>query len=365
MSSEEKALLVLTVDLEAVVSNWRLLRERLSEKANCAAVVKADAYGLGASKVVPALVRAGCGTFFVATLDEGIAVRKVAPRAEIFVLSGPVPGSAGAFVQAHLRPVLNSVEQTELWRGHARTLGHALECALHVDTGMNRLGLSAQDLLRPGVLDSIQPILGMTHLACAEVIDSPMNAEQRARFTDAFKPLALPRLSMAASSGIFLGEEYHFDLVRPGAALYGINPCPGQPNPLRPTVRLQARLLQIRDVDTPMTVGYGATHSVRTKGRIATAAAGYADGYFRSLGNHGYGVIKGVNVPAVGRVSMDLITFDISALPADAVKPGDMIDLIGPDHDVDALSAEAGTIGYEILTQLSRRAFRQYVGAAS
>jgi alanine racemase len=364
MPSPDTALLVLTIDLDAVTSNWHFLNDSVKGKSKCAAVVKANAYGLGVQHVAPALFRAGCKTFFVATLDEGIVLRSVAPTVEIFVLSGPVSGASHDFVEANLIPVLNSVEQAELWQGHTRIVGRRLPAALHVDTGMNRLGFAVHDLSRPSLLDGITPLLGMTHLACAEEKDNPINKRQLERFKQAFGSLKIPRLSLAASSGIFLGPNYHFDLVRPGAALYGVNPVPHTPNPLRQTVRLQARLLQIRDVDTPMTVGYGATHSVKTKGRIATASAGYADGYFRSLGGHGFGVINGVNVPAVGRVSMDLITFDISALPIDAVKPGDMIDLIGPGNDIDALAAQAGTIGYEILTQLSHRAVRTYVGGA-
>ena len=361
MSSE---LLVLTVDLGALVGNWRFLNDRLTGRTRAAAVVKADAYGLGAAHVASALAQAGCETFFVATLSEGLHLRKTVPAAEIFVLSGPLPGTEADFPAAALLPVLNSLEQIDLWGKFARATGRPLDAALHVDTGMNRLGLSARDLRRPGILDGIRPILGMSHLACADDAASPVNSRQQALFVDAFSPLTPPRLSLAASSGIFLGRGYHYDLVRPGAALYGINPSPGKPNPMLPTVRLQARILQIRDVDTPMTVGYGATYSVKGKGRIATVAAGYADGYFRSLGGRGFGVINGVNVPAVGRISMDLITFDISALDDGAVRQGDMIDLIGPGHDVDCLAAEAGTIGYEILTQLSRRAQRRYAGTA-
>ena len=363
MPVSEHALIVLTVDLDAVVSNWRFVTQKL-KGAVSAAVVKADAYGLGADRVVPVLVNAGCKTFFVATVDEGLAVRKVAPNAEILVLSGPLPGSEAEFDHHNLTPVLNSLEQVSDWRAYGRQTNKILDAAFHLDTGMTRLGLDSSDLLHPELFAGLRPVLGMSHLACSNEPSNPMNSTQRERFAHLVSAVPFPRLSLAASGGIFLGEEYHFDLVRPGAALYGLNPTLGAPNPLHPTVRLQARVLQIRDVDLAQTVGYGATHRISAKGRIATVAAGYADGCFRTLGGHGQGVIGGVKVPAVGRISMDLITFDISALPEDAVHSGDLIDLIGPGHDADALAAEAGTVGYEILTQLPRRAARRYIGGS-
>ena len=367
MSPSDYALLILTIDLDAVVSNWRLVNQRLNA-STAAAVVKTDAYGLGAARIVPVLVKEGCQSFFVATPDEGIAVRTFAPNAEIMVLSGPVAGSESIFTHHALTPVLNSLDQLALWSAHSRKLERILDAALHVDTGMTRLGFDLADLTRikeqPDILTGVRPVLGMSHLACSDDVHNPINDQQRARFLKSISILPFPRLSLAASGGIFLGNDYHFDMVRPGAALYGLNPTSDFPNPLQQTVRLQSRILQVRDVDSPMTVGYGATHRVSAKGRIATVAAGYADGYFRSLGNRGHGMIGGTKVPVVGRISMDLITFDISALPEYAVRPGDLIDLIGPGHDADALAAEAGTVGYEILTQLPRRAVRHYTGGS-
>ena len=365
MSSAEHALLVLTIDLDAVAANWRLLQAKAGA-AQCAAVIKADAYGLGAARVVPVLAKAGCTHFFTATLDEGIAARRFAPQAEIFVLSGPVAGSEGEYAAHGLTPILNSPGQLAGWRAYARRDGRPLPAGLHVDTGMTRLGFDAKDMRHlqeaPALVDGVNLVLGMTHLACADTPDHPLNVQQLQAFRQT--GWQVKRRSIAASSGIFLGADYHFDLVRPGAALYGINPTQGRPNPMQPAVRLQGRILQVRDVDLPQTVGYGATHSIAAPGRIATVAAGYADGYCRALSNRGLGIIAGVTVPMVGRVSMDLITFDVSALPTSAVQEGDLIDLIGPSHDVDALAAEAGTIGYEILTQLPRRAVRHYIGGA-
>ncbi len=348
----DSSLSVLTIDLGAIVANWRLLGCRAAPAA-CAAVVKANAYGLGMDKVAPALARAGCQTFFVATLAEGIALRRLIPEARIFVLNGPVGTSGPDFATHRLIPVLNAPEQVAAW-------ANAGPAAVHLDSGMSRLGLDAS---WGGSLEGHDIVLAMSHMACADEPEAPMNEGQILAFTalcDRFAP-GVPR-SLAASSAIFLGPRHHFDLVRPGAALYGLNPVPGTPNPMAPVVALRARILQVRDVDTPMTVGYGATHRVVGKGRIATVGVGYADGWFRSLGNRGFGIIKGRRVPVVGRVSMDLTTFDVGALDQASVRPGDWIDLIGAGISADDVAERAGTIGYEVLTALGPRHERRFVG---
>jgi alanine racemase len=318
--------------------------------------------------VAKALAAAGCRTFFVATIDEGIAIRAALPAPTIFVLGGPLPGATADIAAHGLVPVLNSLDQIGLWVGFARARGEELAAALHLDTGMNRLGLDAGAVARltadPTLLTGIRTILVMSHMACADEPDHGKNNEQLSAFRTLQAGLPAAPRSLAASSTLFLGECYRFDLVRPGAALYGLNPQPERPNPMAPVVRLCARILQVRDVDTPMTVGYGATHRFTAKGRIATVAAGYADGLFRSLSNRGFGSIEGVRVPVVGRISMDLTTFDVSALAPEAACPGALIELIGPGHDADALAAEAGTIGYEVLTSLGARYLRSYSGGA-
>lgn len=351
---------LLTVDLDAIVANWRLVAANAAN-AEAAGVVKADAYGLGMVPVARALAAAGCRSFFVATADEGIELRAALPQARIYVLGGPPPGAEDELAAHGLIPVLNSLEQIAAWRGKA------LPAALHLDTGMSRLGLSGADVHRlaaePARLDGIPLALVMSHMACADEDGHPMNRRQ----LDAFRalssllPAGVPR-SLAASSTVFLGADWHFDLVRPGAALYGINPTPAKPNPMAQVLRLQGKILQVRDVDSPMTVGYGATHRVTRKGKVAVVAMGYADGLHRSLGNRGFGVIGGKRVPVVGRISMDLTTFDVTGLPETVVHPGALIDLVGPMHPVDELAEEAGTIGYEILTSLGRRFHRQYLG---
>ncbi|OYD85395.1 alanine racemase [Azospirillum brasilense] len=354
---------VLTIDLGAVVANWTQLRDRVAP-AECAAVVKANAYGLGVERVVPALAAAGCRTFVVAQFEEALAVRAVAPPdARVLSLGGLPAGTAPDFTAHRILPVLNHLGDIAAWQSHAKAHGTALPAVVHIDTGMNRLGLGpdeldtlVDDLSR---LDGVDVQVWMTHLACADE-DAVMNSQQLGRFRSAVGRLPAAKASFANSSGIFHGPAFHFDLVRPGCALYGVNPTPGAANPMRGTIRLDARLLQVRNVDSPMTVGYGATHRVAARGKIATIAVGYADGYLRSLSGRGHVFVNGVAAPVVGRVSMDLITVDVSHLPNEAVTPGGLVELIGPNRPVDTVASEGGTIGYEILTSLGARYHRVY-----
>ncbi len=352
---------LLTIDLGAVAANYRLLADKAAPAATAAAV-KGDAYGLGLGPVARTLNDAGCGVFFVATLDEAIALRGFLDAVEILVLNGLIAAEPRDFAEHRLIPVLNDLGQIDGWREFCTESG-GHPAALHLDTGMARLGLppAELDILAgdPARLDGIGLRCIMSHLACADQPDHALNRKQLADFTAALERLQRAPASLANSSGIFLGPDWHFDMVRPGAALYGLNPCPGQPNGMNPVVRLQAKILQIRDVDTPQTVGYGATHGFREPTRVATVAAGYADGYLRSLSGSGAACFGDVALPVVGRVSMDLITLDATRAPE--ARPGDMVDLIGPHHDLDALAAQAGTIGYEILTSLGRRYHRRYI----
>jgi alanine racemase len=357
---------ILEIDLAGIAANWRLLARRV-EPAGCAAVVKADAYGLGAAKVAPAIAAAGCRLFFVATIEEGIALRDVLPGpSEIAVLNGPLPGCAQEFVEYRLIPVLNEPGQIADWLRVCTGLAQP-PAMLHVDTGMARLGLTTSEFGRLSDEIFVQgPITWralISHLACADAPEHPLNDLQRASFASARR--RCPRLpaSLAASSGIFLGREFHCDFVRPGAALYGVNPQPGHPNPMRQIVRVKARILQVREVDPGHSVGYGATHVMAGPGRLATVPVGYADGWFRALSHRGSGRLGGKRVPLLGRVSMDLVVFDVSDVDPALARPGNSIELLNDDYGVDAVAADAGTIGYEVLTALGRRYHRVYRGA--
>jgi alanine racemase len=347
---------LLHVDLDAVVANWRDLGAR--HGAPAAAVVKADAYGLGAAAVGRALREAGCPIFFVAHLTEGLALREaLGAGPDIVVLNGFPPGADG---DAALIPVLNHLGDVA---AHAASGSAAV---LHLDTGMSRLGLDAREQATlaedRGRLAGLRLRYVMTHLACADEPGHPLNEAQRARFAAAAERIApgVPR-SFANSSGIFLGAGFRSDLARPGCALYGINPTPGQPNPMRQVARVEAEVLQVRQIAAGDTVGYGAGYLAREPRRIATVAAGYADGYLRALSGRSLAFLHGREVPLVGRVSMDLTTFDVTDIPE--AKPGDRLTLIGgPGNTPDDIAARCGTIGYEILTSLGRRYARAHVG---
>lgn len=365
-AASQRAGAVLTIDLGAVRDNWLSLRRRLGGAA-CAAVVKADGYGLGAAQVAPAVAEAGCRHFFVAHLDEAAVIRPLLPEsATVHVLNGLPPGAELDCAGLGAIPVLNGRGQIDAWRRTAAQLGRRLPAALQVDSGMARLGLSPEEIEAladdAASLEGIAPTLVMSHLACADEFDNPANAAQLARFAEARRRLPAAPASFANSSGIFLGNAFHFDLARPGAALYGVNPVPRSANPMRPVVRLQGKVVQTREVPAGAGVGYGLTWTAPARSRLATVSVGYADGYLRSLSGRGCAWLDGTALPLVGRVSMDTITIDITAVPEAAIGPGTLVDLISPDHGVDAVAERAGTIGYEILTSLGSRYARSYVG---
>lgn len=357
----------LTVDLAAIVANWRTLAQRAAP-ARAAAVVKADAYGVGLAPVATALARAGCDTFFVALPDEGVALRAIVDAPEIYVFLGVLSDAEAEAMVAHrLIPVLNDRGQIERYAAFARAHGARLPCAIHIDTGMNRLGLGAREAEALAhdatALAPLDVRLVMSHLACGNDADEALNERQRAAFAGVAGRIAPgARLSLANSGGIFLGAGYHFDLVRPGASIYGLAPINGRPNPMRGAVRLTAPVVQVRDIDTPGTVGYGATHRIGANAKIAVVSVGYADGYAFSLGNRGHAFVGSARLPVVGRISMDLITLDASDVPAGLLRPGTEVELIGPMLTPDDVARSAGTIGYEVLTRLGARVRRRYVG---
>jgi alanine racemase len=357
---------IVTVDLGAIVENHRRLR-RQAPGSEVAAAVKADGYGLGAGEVVTALWQGGARTFFVAHPGEGVALRTVLPDATIFVLHGLQEGSGEDLADAGLVPVLNHPGELARYAALARRREHRLPAALQIDSGMCRLGLAEGELeeLPRAELDALHLRLVMSHLACAEESGHAMNQQQRARFERLRALLPEAPASLANSSGIFLGPAFHYQLCRPGVALYGVNPTPGHANPMAPVVRLEAPVLQVHELARPGSVGYGAAYRTRAGARIATVPVGYADGYLRSASGRATARVAGQEVPLAGRVSMDLISLDVSALPADAVRPGTLVELIGGADGVDRLAEAAGTIGYEVLTRLGSRFARRYIRPAA
>ncbi|ARQ02151.1 alanine racemase [Pseudorhodoplanes sinuspersici] len=358
---------VLTIDLSAIESNWKTLRSA-STPAECAAVVKANGYGLGLEPVAQRLTQAGCTTFFVADLSEGKRLRKVAPDADIYILNGLAPGTGQAFADSNLRPVIGSAAEIAEW--DAFTSVHQWDggFALHVDTGMNRLGMSVEEAaaFAPRINAANHGLkLLMSHFVAAQFAQSPRNAEQLQSFRDIRALYRGVPASIANSSGIFLNADAHLDLVRPGVALYGVNPTPSTKNPMQPVVELKVRVAQVRDVAFGETVGYDATWTARRPSRIAVVTMGYADGFFRSASGDdqkpgGTLYVAGHSCPIVGRISMDLTALDITDLPDRAVKRGDLATVIGEERDVDATGEMLGTIGYEVLTSLGRRYARVY-----
>ena len=360
---------VLTIDLAAVESNWKRLAG-LTVPVECAAVVKADGYGCGLEPVTRTLHRAGCRTFFVADVAEGRRARTVAPDATIYVLNGVMPGSAQAFAADHLRPVINSTTELAEWDAFVATKNWRGGAALHVDTGMNRLGITVEEAaaIAPRLQSENHGFtLVMSHLACAESPDHPMNARQLRLFRDIRMAYRGVASSLANSSGIFLGERAYCDLVRPGVALYGVNPTPGKANPMRRVVELKGRIIQVRTIDKGETVGYGAAFTAGRASRIAIIAVGYADGFLRSAGTArgkpaAEVIVAGKRCPLAGRVSMDVLAVDVTDVAEGAARRGDFATLIGDRVSVDDLAAGMGTIGYEVLTDLGRRYHRLYKG---
>ena len=359
----------LTIDLAAIVANWQALSRQLLT-VECAAVVKANAYGLGLKPVVAALADAGCKTFFVADIAEARTVRARAKDATVYVLHGFTLQCAEAFIELAARPVINSMTELAEWDAFVADRAWQGGAALHVDTGMNRLGVSPEEAaaLAPRAQTQNHGIaLLLSHLACADIPDHPLNAKQLRLFRELRALYSGIPASLANSSGIFLGDATYFDLARPGAALYGINPTPGRPNPMTSVVELAGRVVQIRAVAREQTIGYGATWTARRNSRIAVVSLGYANGLLRAgsaADEHpgGAAIVAGKRCPIVGRISMDLLTLDITDLPDGATRRGDFATVIDGELGIDEVAAAAGTIGYEVLTRLGMRCHLEYRG---
>ena len=355
----------LTIDLGALRDNYLTLAG-MAPASQTAAVVKADAYGLGADVVSQTLFEAGCRNFFVAHIDEALALRlRLSAKARIFVLNGLQPGNETSCAAMAITPVLNSLEQIAQWSAHARELGKTLTAAVQIDTGMCRLGLSPEELeilsAKQQLLDGIEIAFVMSHLACADEPDHVSNAAQLAVMRKAATAFPETPVCFSNSGGIFLGNDYHNALLRPGAALEGGAPAAAGPTPMTPVVRLDVAVIQTRTVPAGSLVGYGGSFTASVPTRLATIAAGYADGLPRSLSNRGAAWYNGVRLPIAGRVSMDSIILDISALPEGTLTQGSLVQMIGPDQTLEDIAEDAGTIAYEILTGLGRRYRRSYI----
>lgn len=359
----------LSIDLGAVRENWLRLKRRAGG-VETGAVVKADAYGLGLARIAPALWEAGARRFYVARTEEGVAARALLPDAEIVVMAPVLPEELGACRAASLVVTLNAPEDLAAWRDEAAAKGGALPAMLHIDTGMTRLGFADSSLgeLWHGLSEPERTAIVevSSHLACADDPDHPANRAQLDRFRRAVGPLPPGlRRSLANSSGMFLGGDFMQTATRPGMALYGLNPTPSRPNPMRDVVTLDVRVLQTRRLAQTETVGYGATAAAPAGARIATIAAGYADGLHRSMATAGAVHIQSYRAPILGRVSMDLIAIDVTDIPEHLVRPGAYVQAIGPRQSADDLARAADTIGYEILTGLGRRHARIYLDGES
>lgn len=359
----------LTIDLDAIAQNWAFLNGRLTEATECAAALKADAYGTGQEKAGQALYAAGCRTFFVAVPTEALALRQTLPDAVIYALDGLFPGTTEHFLDHGIRPVLGSLEELVEWAEACKTAGKSLEAAVHVDTGIHRLGLSPEEfssaLSDPGLLGPFEPSLVMSHLACGSTPAHPMNDSQLKLFREITEPVAhLPR-SLANSAGVLMGSEYHFDLVRPGIALYGGQAIENEANPMKPVAKVEARIMIVRDVPEGDTIGYGARQTARRPLKNAVVAAGYADGLLRRASSTdeqsgAFGMIGGHRAPILGRISMDMITLDVTDVPEKLLKRGAFVEMLGPNVAAADLAAYAETIDYEYLTSLGQRFERVY-----
>jgi alanine racemase len=370
---EDLAGAVLTIDLVALQDNWRLLNSHAGT-AECGAAVKGNAYGLGIEPVAKALWEAGCRSYFVARPKEGEELRAILPEATIYVLDGLFAGQAEFYAKLNLCPALISIEEAREWAGFGRIYGRKLHCAIHVDTGINRLGFSSAEfealLADDFTMDGLNVSLLMSHLACADDPPHPLNAKQRDAFADVRKRLPGVPASLANSSGIFLGEAFTHDLVRPGIALYGGNPLPGSPNPMRAVAHLEGTVLQVRNVKVGETVGYGATWTAERPSRIAVLGAGYKDGVPRALSSKQVDgpaqvFINGKRCPVIGRISMDMMGIDITDLMPHSVVRGTRAEILGSNILIDEAASWAGTISYELLTRLGSRYARLYSGLES
>ena len=365
----------LTIDLDALVANWKMMRDHTAP-VECGAVVKGNGYGCFAEPPITALYKTGCRTFFVAIPAEGIRARAVAPDARIYVLNGVFEGSEGVFLEHNLTPVLSTFPGIERWVAVAKAQGRPLECAFQVDSGMNRLGFSPREYERLAsqdhLLSHLKPTLQMTHFACADDVGHPKTDFQRENFAEISKLFPDVPRSAANTAGTWQDKANHFDLARPGTAIFGSEALNDVDNPWSPVVTMEGRIIQIRMYEKGAGIGYGATETLKRDSRLAYVSVGYADGYHRAASNLGVAMraiskgarayYKGHFIKGVGRISMDMCCFDVTDIPENEIGEGDWIELFGKNIPVDEVATAAGTIGYEYLVGMGHRFARNYIG---
>ena len=352
----------LTIDLGAIGNNYLLLKNKITP-AICGAVVKADSYGLGADIVSSHLYDLGCNDFFVANIEEALSLRKsLNTKANIYVFGGIREKQEDIFIHNNIIPVLNTEYEIYIWNKFTVNLDYKPKAVIHIDTGMNRLGIKFEYAINNiNLFQSINIDFFITHMACADDVESEYNKIQLDKFSQFKELFPDKKFSLANSSSIFLGADYHFDIARPGSALYGVNPTPHKDNPMHNVINLDSKIIQINSYKKGEYIGYSSSYKLNHDSVIATIPIGYADGYLRSLSNNSYVYINGNKAPLVGRVSMDLITIDITNISKEFQQVGQVVEIIGNNITVDDLANQAGTIGYEILTSLGSRFKRSYI----
>ena len=356
---------ILTINLEKLAANYRVFQNKVGTNCDVAGVIKADAYGLGLKQVSDQLKKLGCPLFLVATLDEALELREYDSDTPIAVLGGLMNKTESTYVEHHITPILNTPIDIKNWNDYAAQQHKNLKAILHCDTAMNRLGLSTQEtkdfVQNRDLFNNIDITMVMSHFACADELDHPLTTQQAERFDTVAQSFPNAQKSLANSSGLFRNPQYHYDMVRPGYSLYGGNPTPETTNPMQNVVTLHSRILQIRECKKGQSIGYGATHEFNKDTRTATLALGYADGFLRSNSAKAVVYYEGQPCPVLGRVSMDLVSIDISHIKEKQPQQGEAIEILGDHQTVDDLANSAGTIGYEILTSLGKRYKRRYI----
>ncbi len=363
---EPQVLSVAVINLNNVAYNYHKIEDEFAKNAIVSAVVKGNSYGFGAIPISKRLYREGCRNFFVATIDEGIEIRNTFPNkdVQIFVLSGVFENTENLLLEHKITPVLNNRDQADLWIKKAKDLNKKLDAVVHVDTGMSRNGFLEEDEehSRDDVLNNLNLLFVMSHLACADDVSSEMNKKQLNKFKSALKKFGNPKACLSATNGIFLGEDYQFDIVRPGKSIYGFSIREDMIGIVKPVMDIFSRIVQVNHLKKGDTVGYGSTFVAPHDMTSITLGMGYSDGFMRKFSGFGCGFLGGKKLPMIGRISMDYITLDASGVDERYLKLGNWVALTrSPDYTVEKWALELGTIPHEITCRLGNRVKRIYV----